>query len=277
VSAQTAIPVPMDVPVAGWVNEGGVKPVAQVGVGVKTMVGKKCAVLVPVSQEVAMTNPGGLYDQLAQDLPTAIARAFDQAAINGKDLRSGGAGPFNDYLTQSANTVALGTAANTAGGIYADLVNGIGKVVDKNYDFTGFAATRVCGRRDAVDRLDGPADLPVAGRPRVRRLRRCLGTGALVGYPSYFNRACPGSTGVQGRQRPDVTINGTPTGGTFVLSSGGNSTSLAYNAAASTVQTAVQAGAASTRPSPCPVRRVARTRSRSRPRATSPRLRRRSR
>jgi hypothetical protein len=38
-----------------------------------------------------------------------------------------------------------------------------------------------------------------------------------------------------------VTINGTPTGGTFVLSSGGNSATVAFNAAAATVQTAVQA------------------------------------
>jgi hypothetical protein len=101
VSAATAIPVPMDVPTAGWVSEGGVKPAAQVGIGVKVMTGKKVALLVPVSQEVAMTNPAGLYSQLQQDLPTAIARAFDQAAINGKDLRSGGAGPFADYLAQT--------------------------------------------------------------------------------------------------------------------------------------------------------------------------------
>src|SRR5689334_23897508 len=120
VSAATAIPVPMVVPVAGWVSEGGVKPAAQVGIGVKTMVGKKVALLVPVSQEVVMTNAAGLYDQLQQDLPTSIARAFDQAAINGKDMRSGGAGPFADYLTQSPNSVALGTAAQNAGGIYAD-------------------------------------------------------------------------------------------------------------------------------------------------------------
>jgi hypothetical protein len=45
----------------------------------------------------------------------------------------------------------------------------------------------------------------------------------------------------EGDKVQTVTINGTPTGGTFVLSSGGNSTSLAYNAAAATVQTAVQA------------------------------------
>src|ERR1700760_633237 len=100
VSAQTAIPVPMDIPVAGWVSEGGVKPASQVGVGVKTMVGKKVALLVPVSQEVVMTNPGGLYDQLQQDLPTAIGRAFDYAAIHGLDLKSGGAGPFTDYLAK---------------------------------------------------------------------------------------------------------------------------------------------------------------------------------
>ena len=88
VSANTAIPIPMDVPVADWVAEGGVKPAAQVGVGVKQMTGKKVALLVPVSEEVAMTNPGGLYDQMVQDLPTAIARAFDYAVINGKSLRT---------------------------------------------------------------------------------------------------------------------------------------------------------------------------------------------
>src|SRR3954471_15271048 len=88
VSAQTAIPVPMDVPVAGWVSEGGVKPAAQVGVGVKVMTGKKVALLVPVSEEVANTNPAGLYDLMQQDLPTAIARAFDYAAINGKSMRT---------------------------------------------------------------------------------------------------------------------------------------------------------------------------------------------
>src|SRR5579875_2139468 len=63
-TAQTAVPVPMDIPEADWVGEGGVKPAAEEAVGVKTMTGKKVAVLVPVSQEVAMTNPAGLYDQV---------------------------------------------------------------------------------------------------------------------------------------------------------------------------------------------------------------------
>src|SRR3954471_15038544 len=71
VNANTAIPVPMDIPEADWVGEGGVKPVAEVGVGVKQMTGKKLAVLIPVSEEVAMTNPAGMYQQVIQDLPTA--------------------------------------------------------------------------------------------------------------------------------------------------------------------------------------------------------------
>src|SRR5690242_15775067 len=81
VSANTAIPVPMDIPIADWVGEGGVKTGGQVGVGVKQMSGKKLALLVPVSDEVVTTNPGGLYEQLKQDLPVALSRAFDYACI----------------------------------------------------------------------------------------------------------------------------------------------------------------------------------------------------
>ncbi|MGZ4621464.1 MAG: phage major capsid protein [Blastococcus sp.] len=243
VSAQTAIPVPMDIPVAGWVSEGGVKPASQVGVGVKTMVGKKVALLVPVSQEVVMTNPAGLYDQLQQDLPTALARAFDQAAINGKDLRSGGAGPFSDYLTQTPNSVALGTTAQGSGGIYADLVTGMGKVVDRNFDFTGFAADK----RIAVDAM---LATDTVGRPlfvgqdttaNVSSGNRS-GSGTLAGLPAYFSQGVSGRYWREGDKTQTVTINGTPTGGTFTLSSGGNTTSaIAYNASSATIQSAIQA------------------------------------
>jgi hypothetical protein len=111
VSAATAIPVPMDVPTAGWVAEGGVKPVGSGGVGIKMMTGKKVALLVPVSNELVMTNPAGLYDQLVQDLPTAIGRAFDTAAIHGTDLKTGGAGPFADYLALTPNSQVIGSTA----------------------------------------------------------------------------------------------------------------------------------------------------------------------
>jgi hypothetical protein len=241
VSAQTAIPVPMDVPVAGWVGEGAVKPASQVGVGVKTMTGKKIALLVPVSQEVAMTNPAGLYSQLEQDLPTSIARAFDQAAINGKDLRSGGAGPFADYLALSNNTVALGTANAASGGMYVDLVNGMGKVVDKNFDFTGFVADPRM-KVDAMLQVDTSGrplfvDNTVTGQPAVHG----LDGGTLAGLPVSYGKGVSGKYWRAGDQTQVVTVTGSPTGGTFTLTSGGNSYTAAYNATGATIQTAVQA------------------------------------
>lgn len=235
VSANTAIPVPMDVPVADWVSEGGVKPAAQVGVGVKQMQGKKVALLVPVSEEVVRTNPAGLYAQLEQDLPTAIARAFDYAAINGKSLRTGGAGPFGDYLALATSTQALGTASQATGGLYADVVTGAGKVVDKNYDFTGIAA-------DPRFKIDAALQTDTQGRPIFNDANgAAINGGTIAGFQTFFNKGVSGKYWRAGDTTQVVTLTGSPTGGTFLLMSGGNSASLAYNAASSTVQTAVQA------------------------------------
>jgi len=238
VSANTAIPIPMDVPVADWVAEGGVKPASQAGVGVKIMQGKKVALLVPVSDEVVSSNPAGLYSQLQQDLPTALARAFDYAAINGKSIRTGAAGPFGDYLAQTSNTVALGTASQASGGLYADIVNGAGKVIDKNYDFTGIAA-------DPRFKVDAQLATDTTGRPLFVDAHSTatgsgIGGGDLAGYPAYFNKGVSGKYWRAGDSVQTVTIVGTPTGGTFLLSSGGNSYSAAYNAAAATIQTTIQ-------------------------------------
>lgn len=242
VSAATAIPVPMDVPEADWVAEGGVKPASQVGVGVKIMTGKKLALLVPVSQEVVMTNPAGLYDQLQRDLPTALARAFDYAAINGKSLRTGSAGPFADYLAQTPNSVALGTAAASAGGIFNDLATGMGKVIDANYDFTGFAADKrmLVDAMLSTDNVGRPLFVGQDTAPGLG-LGATSGGGTLASLPAYFSQGVSGKYWRQGDKVQTLTINGTPTGGTFVLSSGGNSASLAYNASNSTIQTAIQA------------------------------------
>lgn len=235
-SAATAIPVSMDIPAAGWVSEGQAKPVGSGAFGVKMMTGKKVALILPVSEEVARTNPAGLYDQLRQDLPTAIARAFDHAAIHGKDLRTGGAGPFSDYLTKGASTIELGTAAQGAGSTYTDLVNGEKLIVDAGYDFTGFAA-------DPRLRPTLKLSTDTQGRPLwVDDPQVGFQGGNLIGYPAYYNRGVSGSYLRSGDRVQLVTITGTPTGGSFRLAIGGVSTGdLAYNAAAATVQTAVRA------------------------------------
>jgi HK97 family phage major capsid protein len=135
----TSVPVPGDVPIADWVSQASAKPLATGSVGIKQMTGQKVACLVPVAEEVVATNAGGLYDQLEQDLPVAIARAFDQAAIHGITM-SGAPGPFAEALVSSTNSQAIGASSQATGGYYADLVKGMEQVVDLNWEFNGFAA-----------------------------------------------------------------------------------------------------------------------------------------
>lgn len=236
INATTAIPVSMDIPAAGWVSEGGAKPVGAGAVGIKTMTGKKVALLVPVSQEIALTNSAGLYAQLRQDLPIAIARAFDYAAIHGKDLRTGGAGPFADYLTKNAGSVELGTAAQGAGSTYTDLVTGEKLVVDAGYDFSGFAA-------DPRLRPTLKLSTDTQGRPLwVDNPTAGMNGASLIGYPAYYNRGVSGAYRRSGNRVQVVTLTNTPTGGTFTLSYGGQATAaLAYNVTAANLQTAIRA------------------------------------
>lgn len=238
----TAIPVPMDVPTAGWVSEAAAKPVGSAGVGVKLMTGKKVALLVPVSQEVVMSNAAGLYDQLVQDLPTAISRAFDYAAIHGLDLKTGGAGPFADYLAATPYSQVIGATSAANGGVYADLVKGVQQVVNgpiQGYQFNGFAADprllpELMLSVDTVGR-------PLALGQDSAAVSSGYNGGTLIGYPTYYNTGVSGKYYRQGDTVQVATINGSPTGGTFTVTIGGQTTgAVAYNASAATLQTAIQ-------------------------------------
>ena len=188
IDATTSIPIPMDVPTADWVGSAQKKPLSSGGVDIKTMTAKKVAVLIPVAEEVAMTNAGGLYTQLQNDLPTAFARAFDMAAIHGKTMR-GATGPFSDYLAMTSNSVALGTATQAQGGVWADLVNGMAEVVDNDWDYTGTVAdhrlkptllltTDTTGRPILVDTTQPGNQMAAAG--------------TLIGEPLAYSRSVSG-------------------------------------------------------------------------------------
>jgi hypothetical protein len=237
VNAQTNIPVPFDMAVPDWVGEGGVKPASQVGTGMKSMQGKKLALIVPVSTEVVMTNPPA--SSTSSDRPPDRHRPRVRLRRHQRQVAAHrAAGPFADYLANCSSTQALGTVAQANGGLYGDIVTGAGKVVDKNFDFTGIAA-------DPRFKVDALLQTDTQGRPLFNDTHSTStngGDGTLAGYPVSFNQGVSGKYWRAGDSTQTVTINGTPTGGTFVLSSGGNSATIAYNAASTTtVQTAVQA------------------------------------
>lgn len=187
-TAQTAVPVPLDVPTADWVDQAGRKPLGTGGMDVKMMGGKKIAVLVPVAMEVARSNAAGLWTQLQKDLPTAFARAFDRAAIHGKTMK-GATGPFPDYLAETTKSVTIGTATQSTGGIYKDIVNGMKETVDDDWDYTGtlldhrmkptlLGATDTTGRPIFVD-----TTVPGTGAALA---------GTLVGEPVAYSRSVSG-------------------------------------------------------------------------------------
>jgi HK97 family phage major capsid protein len=191
IDATTSVPIPMDVPTADWVGQASPKPLSSSGVGVKSMTAKKLAVLIPVAEEVAMTNAGGLWTQLQRDLPTAFARAFDMAAIHGRTMK-GATGPFSDYLALTTNTVALGTASQGTGGIWKDFVTGMAEVIDDDWDYTGtvadyrlkpalLLATDTTGRPILVDTTQPGTQMAAAG--------------SLIGEPLAYSRS------VSGKQR----------------------------------------------------------------------------
>lgn len=199
IDASTSIPIPLDVPTADWVGSAQKKPLSSGGVDVKSMTPKKLAVLVPIAEEVAMTNAAGLYTQLQRDLPTAFARAFDMAAIHGKTMR-GANGPFDDYLALTTNSVALGTAAQSEGGVWADLVDGMEEVIDADWDYTGTVADPRLKTKlmRATDNTGQPifVSLPQAN------IYAAL-AGSLMGEPLAYSRS------VSGKQRRQSTSSDT--------------------------------------------------------------------
>ncbi|MCX4863455.1 MULTISPECIES: phage major capsid protein [unclassified Streptomyces] len=187
-SANTAVPVPLDVPTADWVDQAGRKPLGTGGVDIKQMSGKKIAVLIPVAMEVVQSNAAGLWTQLQSDLPTAFSRAFDRATIHGKTMK-GATGPFTDYLAMTSKSVALGTASQATGGIWLDFVNGMEEIVDDDWDYTGtvadhrlqpklLGATDTTGRPIFVETRDTGTGMAVAG--------------SLVGNPLAYSRSVSG-------------------------------------------------------------------------------------
>ncbi|MFD5137457.1 phage major capsid protein [Streptomyces sp. NPDC058378] len=187
-SATTAVPVPLDVPTADWVDQAGRKPLGTGGVDIKQMSGKKIAVLIPVAMEVVQSNAAGLWTQLQSDLPTAFSRAFDRATIHGKTMK-GAIGPFTDYLAMTTKSVALGTSSQATGGIWLDFVNGMEEIVDDDWDYTGtvadhrlqpklLGATDTTGRPIFVETRDTGTGMAVAG--------------SLVGNPLAYSRSVSG-------------------------------------------------------------------------------------
>lgn len=204
-----SIPVITGKPSAGWVSEGGRKPVSDMTVASKTMDPKKLAVIVPFSKEYLRDERVNLFGMLRPKIAEAFAVAFDAAAMAGTST------PFANYLLQTTNSVELGTATQASGGVYKDLVNAMGTVVSqgKGYRLNGWAADYT-----AETTLLGATD--TTGRP-IFTPNATIGNfgGSLLSRPVYY-----------GENVGTPVVAGTPnTGGVQIV--GGDFSQVRYGVA----------------------------------------------
>jgi HK97 family phage major capsid protein len=174
------IPVTTSKPTAGWVAEGAKKPASKGAMSLKTMTPKKLAAIAVVSAEVVRANPGGYVDSLRPDLAEAFAIAFDAAALHGTST------PFTTYIDQTTQTdVEIGTAAASAGSVYADLNSGLAALVADGKRLTGFAFDVAAEPlfNAAVDTTGRPlfVDSPTIDNAAPVRSGRVLGRPAFMG------------------------------------------------------------------------------------------------
>lgn len=175
------VPVTTSKPTASWVSEAGQKPTTAGGKQLKTISPKKLAAISVVSAEVVRANPANYINDLRADLAEAFAIAFDSAALHGT------ASPFGvgNYIAATTKSVAFGTNASNAGGVYADLNAGLSLLVNDSKRLTGFAFDSMAEPilNGSVDTTGRPlfVDSPTVDNAAVIRQGRVLGRPSFIG------------------------------------------------------------------------------------------------
>jgi HK97 family phage major capsid protein len=198
-----SVPIVTSKPKAGWVAQGGEKPKTEGSLGLLEMQPKKIAAIAVVSAEVVRANPGNYMNLLRSEIAEAFAVAFDAAVLHGTDS------PFDHYLAETTHEVELGTAAQTAGGLYADLNAGLSLLVNQTpkRKLTGFLFDTAfeADLNGAVDVNGRPLfiDAPYEGtslqsgkllrRPTV--LADTVGASSVVGYGGDWSKVVWGAVG----------------------------------------------------------------------------------
>lgn len=176
---------------AGVVGEGEAKPVDAPEYAVKSIKPIKVAAITVISKEVRLANPLNVLENISENLTDAITRAFDLAVLHGKSAKTGLDIAGVEAVADTAQSVELGTAATTAGGLSADLIAGY-NLVTNNYDFgsfSGFAADpRFRGQ------LLGAVD--AQGRPIYQQTINLRdGMDNVLGLPVAYGKSTSGQVG----------------------------------------------------------------------------------
>jgi HK97 family phage major capsid protein len=223
------IPVVTSRPTANWTGEASQKHGTSMGLGLKYIEPKKLTSIAVMSAEVIRANPGNFTAQLRTGLAGAFATAFDYAAFFDVGGDGTGTGPFDHYLAETTKSVTFGDNAVSAGGVHADLVDGLTLLVDDSKKLTGFALDDTVEPLlwGAVDSNGRPlyTDLPTddtsqaIARPgrllnRMSFMGEGVGNGDVVAFGGDFTKGAWGAVGgisFRVSTEATVTIDGTLT------------------------------------------------------------------
>jgi HK97 family phage major capsid protein len=206
---------------AGWVGQGGQKPVTKGSFTPQDVVPHKIATIFAESAEVIRINPLGYLETMKERVAEAIALSFDSAVLHGT------ASPFGAYVDQSTKVISLadpmGATFGPAAGsqAYTALNNGLA-LLQTQTDSTGhtrrwngtlFDATAEPILNSAVDGVNRPLFIEPTysgttgtATPSLTRSGTILGrpsflsdtiapTGTTVGYMGDFNQIIWGQIG----------------------------------------------------------------------------------
>lgn len=125
-------------PAAYIVGEGQNKTASDMQVGSKSFKPIKAVVGAEFTMEAVQANPGGVLDQLSEEVSGALARQIDLAVLHGRQAAdgkqlSGG----QEFLAQTKNSVTVG---DDLAQIDQELWEGYSKVVNSGGSMTGVAA-----------------------------------------------------------------------------------------------------------------------------------------
>ena len=176
-----SIPFSTSKATAAWVSEAGQKPTTESSLGLKTITPHKLACISVVSAEVVRANPGNYMSILRDDIAEAFAVAFDNAALHGTNSPFGA----GNNLDATTKTVALGTAAATAGSVYGDVVAGLDALVKDGKKLNGFLFAREVEPLflGSVDTTGRPLFIDA---PPASQTTQAVTGGSVIGRPAFL-------------------------------------------------------------------------------------------
>lgn len=183
---------------AAWIGEGDMKPITKGSLTSQSISPAKIATIFVASAETVRANPANYLGTMRTKVATAIAMAFDEAALHGTDS------PFGDSLDDSTKVQHMGTNAYNSLG-----VDGLQKLVSASKKW---GATLLDDTAEPI--LNGSLDLN--GRPlfvestydslttpfregrilgRQTILSDHVASGSLIGYAGDFSQVLWGQVG----------------------------------------------------------------------------------